>query len=350
MILVTGATGFVGSSLVRLLLAGGEEIRVLVRPESDRRNLVGLDVEIIEGDLLKPSTLKPAVVGCKGLYHVAADYRLWTRHPKQMFEANVGGSIAILKAAADAGVKRMVYTSSVATLGINNNGISDEQSPVSYANMIGVYKQSKFKAEELVLELINDDGLPVVIVNPSTPIGPRDIKPTPTGRMIVEAAAGRIPAYVDTGLNIAHVDDVAMGHILAYEKGQIGESYILGGTDMELSEILAQISRFVGRKPPTIKIPHNVVLPFAYLAEAWTLMTGEVIRLWWLMGLKCQKRKCSFPRLKLNAIWAIVRDLREMPLMTLLGGLGRRAIFSQEGQFPLLIQFPKVNNLQVQIR
>ena len=211
MIIVTGATGFVGSSLIRLLLAGGEEVRVLVRAGSDRRNLVGLDVEIAEGDLLKPETLKPAVAGCQGLYHVAADYRLWTRNPKQMFEANVDGSLAILRAAGDAGIERMVYTSSVATLGLIKNGVSDEQSPVSYADMIGVYKQSKFKAEEAVRKLINDDGLPVVIVNPSTPIGPRDIKPTPTGRMIVEAAAGRMPAFVDTGLNIAHVDDVAAG-------------------------------------------------------------------------------------------------------------------------------------------
>jgi dihydroflavonol-4-reductase len=302
MILVTGSTGFVGSSLVRLLLAGGEEVRVLVRADSDRRNLVGLDVEIIEGDLLKPETLKPAVVGCQGLYHVAADYRLWTRHPKQMFEANVGGSIAILKVAADAGVKRMVYTSSVATLGIDNNDVSDEQSPVSYGNMIGVYKQSKFKAEEAVRELISIDGLPVVIVNPSTPIGPRDIKPTPTGRMIVEAVAGRMPAFVDTGLNIVHVDDVAAGHILAYEKGQIGERYILGGTDMELLDILTHIAHFMGRKPPTIKIPHNVILPIAYLAEAWTLLTGGDTPFVVVDSVKMAKKKMFFSSAKAQQV------------------------------------------------
>jgi dihydroflavonol-4-reductase len=298
MIIVTGATGFVGSSLIRLLLTGGEEVRVLVRATSDLQNLVGLDVEIIEGDLLNPETLKPAVAGCQGLYHVAADYRLWTRNPKQMFEANVDGSLAIFRAAGDAGVKRMIYTSSVATLGIVKNGVSDEQSPVSYANMLGVYKQSKFKAEEAVQKLINDDGLPIVIVNPSTPIGPRDIKPTPTGRMIVEAAAGRMPAFVDTGLNIVHVDDVAAGHILAYEKGQIGERYILGGTDMELSEILVHIARLLGRKPPTIRIPHNVILPIAYLAETWTRMTGGDNPFVVVDGVNMAKKKMFFSSAK----------------------------------------------------
>ena len=298
MILVTGATGFVGSSLVRLLLARGETVRVLARPGSDRQNLAGLDVDVAEGDLLKPETLKAAVAGCQGLYHVAADYRLWTRNPDQMFEANVEGSKAIIRAAADAGVGRMVYTSSVATLGIIKGGVAGEQTPVSYADMIGVYKQSKFKAEEAVKRLIDDEGAPVVIVNPSTPIGPRDIKPTPTGRMIVEAAAGRMPAFVDTGLNIAHVDDVAAGHILAFDKGQIGERYILGGTDMELSEILAHIAHFMNRKPPTIKIPHNAILPIAYLAEAWTRLTGGDVPFVVVDGVKMAKKKMFFSSAK----------------------------------------------------
>lgn len=298
MILVTGATGFVGSSLVRLLLARGEVVRVLVRPGSDRRNLTGLDVDIAEGDLLKPETLKAPVAGCQGLYHVAADYRLWTRNPDQMFEANVDGSQAIIRAAADAGVWRMVYTSSVAVLGIIKGGVADEQTPVSYGDMIGVYKQSKFKAEEAVQKLIDDEGAPVVIVNPSTPIGPRDIKPTPTGRMIVEAAAGRMPAFVDTGLNIAHVDDVAAGHILAFDKGQIGERYILGGTDMELSEILAHIAHLMKRKPPTLKIPHNAILPIAYLAEAWTRITGGDDPFVLVDGVKMAKKKMFFSSAK----------------------------------------------------
>ncbi len=298
MILVTGATGFVGSSLVRLLLARGEVVRVLVRPGSDRRNLTGLDVDIAEGDLLKPETLKAAVAGCQGLYHVAADYRLWTRNPDQMFEANVDGSQAIIRAAADAGVWRMVYTSSVAVMGIIKGGVADEQTPVSCRDMIGVYKQSKFKAEEAVQKLIDDEGAPVVIVNPSTPIGPRDIKPTPTGRMIVEAAAGRMPAFVDTGLNIAHVDDVAAGHILAFDKGQIGERYILGGSNMELSEILSHIADLMNRKPPTLKIPHNAILPIAYIAEAWTRISGGGDPFVLVDGVKMAKKKMFFSSAK----------------------------------------------------
>lgn len=298
MILVTGATGFVGSALVRLLLQRGEMVRVLARVGSDRRNLTGLQVEIVEGDLLKPESLKPAVRGCTGLYHVAADYRLWTREPAKMFEANVDGSQAIIRAAAEAGVERIVYTSSVATLGIVKDGVADEQTPVSFTDMIGVYKQSKYRAEEAVQQLIVDEGAPVVIVNPSTPIGPRDIKPTPTGRMIVEAAAGRMPAFVDTGLNIAHVDDVAAGHILAFDKGVVGERYILGGTDMTLSEILAHIAGLVGRKPPRIKIPHNAILPVAYLSEAWTRLTGGDTPFVVVDGIKMAKKKMYFSSAK----------------------------------------------------
>ncbi len=298
MILVTGATGFVGSALVRLLLQRGEAVRVMVRADSDRRNLDGLEVEIVEGDLLKPETLKPAVQGCSGLYHVAADYRLWTRDPAKMFEANVGGSQAIIRAATQAGVPRIVYTSSVATLGIVKGGVADEDTPVSYADMIGVYKQSKYRAEEAVQRLVTDEGAPAVIVNPSTPIGPRDIKPTPTGRMIVEAAAGRMPAFVDTGLNIAHVDDVAAGHILAFDKGQVGGRYILGGTDMELSQILAHIAEMTSRKPPRIKIPHNAILPIGYLSEAWTRLTGGDTPFVVVDGIKMAKKKMYFSSAK----------------------------------------------------
>lgn len=292
--LVTGATGFVGSSLVRLLLERGDAVRVLARPGSDRQNLAGLDVQIVEGDLLEPAGLHKAVKGCTGLYHAAADYRLWTREPEKMFAANIDGSRAIIQAAMDAGVDRIVYTSSVATLGNVKGGVANEETPVTYSDMIGVYKQSKFKAEQAVQTLIDTQGAPVVIVNPSTPIGPRDVKPTPTGRMIVEAAAGRMPAFVDTGLNIAHVDDVAAGHLLAFEKGTVGQRYILGGTDMTLSQILTHIANRMGRKPPRVKIPHNAILPIAYMAETWTRLTGGETPFVVVDGVKMAKKKMYF--------------------------------------------------------
>ncbi len=274
-VLVTGATGFVGSAVVRRLLARGDDVCVLVRSASRRGNLEGLGVEVVTGDLLQPESLIKPTKGIDALFHVAADYRLWTRDPAAMFRANVDGSVAILRAAAEAGAKRMVYTSSVATLGINKDGTpANENTPVSYADMIGPYKQSKFKAEEAVSTLVRDENLPIVIVNPSTPIGPRDIKPTPTGKIIVDAAAGKMPAFVDTGLNVAHVDDVANGHLLAFDKGEIGERYILGGQDMTLEEILAEVARLTGRKAPTVKLPHNLIMPIAYISEAWTRLTG----------------------------------------------------------------------------
>ena len=298
MILVTGATGFVGSAIVRLLLARGEGVRALARPGSDRSNLAGLDVETAEGDLLDPASLEQAVKGCAGLYHVAADYRLWTRHPEQMMAANIEGSRVILRAAAASGVRRIVYTSSVATLGIVKGGDGDEDTPVSIDNMIGVYKRSKYWAEEAVRELIVEEGVPAVIVNPSTPIGPRDIKPTPTGRMIVEAASGRMPAFVDTGLNIVHVDDVAAGHLLAYDKGAIGERYVLGGENMELSEILAEIARITNRKAPTLKIPHNLILPLGYIAETWTRLSGGTEPFVTVDGVKMARKKMFFSSAK----------------------------------------------------
>lgn len=274
MILVTGASGFVGSAVVRALLARGETVRVLVRRSSARRNVAGLDVEIVEGDLLDPATLPAAVAGCKGVFHVAADYRLWTRDPDAMFRANVAGSRAIVEAAVAAGVKRIVYTSSVAVLGNVPGGVADEETPVVYADMIGVYKQSKFRAEEAVRELIARAGAGVVIVNPSTPIGPRDVKPTPTGRMIVEAASGKMPAYVDTGLNVVHVDDVAAGHLLAYDKGVVGQRYVLGGENLSLKQILDEIASLTGHRPPKLRLPHNLILPIAAGAELWARLTG----------------------------------------------------------------------------
>jgi len=294
MILVTGATGFVGSAVVRLLLDKGEAVRVLARPGSDRRNLAGMEIDIAEGDLLQPETLSAAVRGCDGLYHVAADYRLWTREPAQMLKANVDGTRAILRAAADAGVTRMVYTSSVATLGIVPGGSGDERTPVCLDDMIGIYKRSKFLAEEAVRDLIDRHHLPVVIVNPSTPVGPGDIKPTPTGRMIVEAASGRMPAYVDTGLNIVHVDDVAQGHWLAYQKGVIGDRYILGGENLNLVDILSEIAKLTGHRAPGVKIPHNLLMPFGYMAEAWCRLRGGSDPFVTVDGIRMAKKRMFF--------------------------------------------------------
>lgn len=274
--LVTGATGFVGSAVARQLLKDGHQVRVLIRPHSDRRNLEGLAVEIIHGDLTERKSLDRALKGCKILFHVAADYRLWVRNPQDIYQNNVTGTRNILLAAADAGVDRIVYTSSVATLGlIADKTPADEETPVTLIDMIGHYKRSKFLAEAAVRELYETQGLPVIIVNPSTPIGPRDIKPTPTGRMIVDAAAGRMPAYVDTGLNFVGVDDVAIGHQLALERGRLGERYILGGENMTLQNILTEIAAITGRRAPRFRLPHHAVLPIAYLAEAWARLTNS---------------------------------------------------------------------------
>lgn len=268
--LVTGATGFVGSAVARLLLARGHDVRVLARKGGDRRNLEDLKIEIAEGDLNDRASLDRAARGCTALFHVAADYRLWAPRPQEMIATNVQGSRNIVLAAAEAGVDRMVYTSSVAVLAKNPDGTpADEDTPVSVMDMIGAYKTSKFLAEEEVRKLIGEMKLNCVIVNPSTPIGPRDVKPTPTGRVVVEAASGRMPAFVDTGLNIAHVDDVAEGHLLAFDKGRVGERYILGGENLALREILAVIAGTVGRRPPKVSLPHDLILPFAYMAEMW---------------------------------------------------------------------------------
>jgi len=273
--LITGASGFVGAALARQLLQAGHELRALVRPTSEQANLAGLELEIVTGDLRDEDSLRRALRGCQVLFHVAADYRLWTRRPQELYASNVEGSRNIMRAALDAGVERIVYTSSVATLGLHADGRpATEETPVSIDNMIGHYKRSKFLAEQAVQTLIREQGLPAVIVNPSTPIGPRDIKPTPTGRIIVDAASGRIPAYVDTGLNIAHVDDVARGHLLAFERGEIGERYILGGEDMSLRAILEAIAHLSGRRPPRIRLNQTVVMPIAWLSECWATLTN----------------------------------------------------------------------------
>ena len=299
MIFITGATGFVGSSVLRKLIARGLDVRALVRPSSDRRNLDGLDVEVVEGDLQDPDSLKPALRGCTGLFHVAADYRLWAPKPEGMFKANVDGTRTLMLAAFEAGVERIVYTSSVAVLGaVPGEGAADEDTPVQFTDMIGPYKQSKFLAEAEVRELVESQGLPVVIVNPSTPIGPRDIKPTPTGRMIVEAALGRMPAYVDTGLNVVHVDDVAEGHMLAFDKGDVGKRYILGGENLSLKEILGTIAEITGGRPPRLKIPHNLIMPFALVAETWARLSGGAEPFATTDGLKMAKKKMFFTHQK----------------------------------------------------
>jgi len=293
--LITGASGFVGSAVLRQLILAGHSVRALLRPGSDRRNLSGLPVEIVNGDLTDRSSLDRALVGCSALFHVAADYRLWVPQSREIYETNVTGTCNIMLAAANAGVKRIVYTSSVATLGLTPDGSpSDENTPVSLADMIGHYKRSKFLAEAEVKRLVNEQGLPVVIVNPSTPIGPRDIKPTPTGRMIVDAASGRMPAYVDTGLNLVHVDDVAIGHLLAFERGTIGERYILGFRNMTLKEILCELAAITGQKPPRVCLPHNLVLPVACMAEFWARLTGGNEPRVTLNGVRLAKKRMFF--------------------------------------------------------
>jgi dihydroflavonol-4-reductase len=291
---ITGATGFVGAAVARVLIGQGHRLRALTRPHNDRRNLEGLALELVEGDLAKPETYRNALKGCQALFHVAADYRIWVPDPAAMNRINVDGTHALMTAALEAGVERIIYTSSVATLGINKDGTpSDENTPVSFADMIGAYKQSKYLAEEEVRRLVAHHKLPAVIVNPSTPIGPRDIKPTPTGRIITDAVKGLMPAYIDTGLNIAHVEDVAMGHWLAYQKGRIGERYILGGENLTLGEILTIIARQVGREPPTVKLPRRALFPLAYLAEAYARLSGKE-PLITCDGLRMAKKKMFF--------------------------------------------------------
>jgi dihydroflavonol-4-reductase len=296
--LVTGATGFIGSAVTRALLARGESVRVMARAGGDRRNLEGLKVEIVEGDLRDSAARRKAVRGATSLYHVAADYRLWTRDPAVMFAINVEATEGLLRDASDAGVSRMVYTSSVATLGLFADGRdADEITPVSAADMIGPYKRSKFDAEQRVRALAAA-GLPIVIVNPTAPVGPRDVKPTPTGRTIVEAAAGRMPAFVDTGLNIVHVDDVARGHLLAHDKGVIGERYILGAENLTLQQILARVAALMNRRPPTMQIPNAAVMPIAYAAEffARVFNTGEPFVT--VDGLKLARKRMFFSSAK----------------------------------------------------
>jgi dihydroflavonol-4-reductase len=274
-VFVTGATGFIGASLVRELLKDGCEVRVLVRSGSDRRNLQGLDLEIHEGNLGDAEGLKKGLHGCDQLFHAAADYRLWTRRPAEMYESNVGGTRNILSAALHAGVSRVVYTSSVGTLGNPGDGKpGTESAPVSLSDMVGHYKKSKFLAEREAEQFIAR-GLPLVIVNPSTPVGPLDIKPTPTGKIIVDFLNGQMPAYLDTGLNIIDVEDCARGHILAAQRGAIGEKYILGNENLTLQQIFALLAEITGLPAPRVRLPYAPILAAAYVNEALSWCTGK---------------------------------------------------------------------------
>jgi dihydroflavonol-4-reductase len=291
--LVTGATGFVGSAVARALVAAGWQVRALVRAGSDHRNLQQLPVDMVAGDLADDASLDRALADCQALFHLAADYRLGALEPQQLYRTNVDGTRSILDAARRATVSRVVYTSSVATIGLPADGSpGTEKTPVALADMIGHYKRSKYLAEQLACSA-PQTGTSVVIVNPSTPIGPGDVKPTPTGRIVLDAACGRMPAYLDTGLNIVHVDDVAAGHLLAFHRGRAGERYILGGQDMMLRDILAAIALLVGRKAPRIRLPHAAVLPLAYAAEAFARITGRTTRIT-LEGVRMARKRMFF--------------------------------------------------------
>jgi dihydroflavonol-4-reductase len=257
---VTGATGFVGSHVAGVLAEQGADLRLLVRSSSDLRNIQELKAERVTGDLRDATSLKKAVTGCEVVFHVAADYRLWVRDPDEMYRSNVEGTRAILEAAREGGVRRVVYTSSVATMGFTSNGhLADENSPVSLANMIGPYKRSKFMAEEVAIQA-GKSGMDVVVVNPTTPVGERDIKPTPTGRIVVDFLKKKFPAYVDTGLNLVDVAECARGHVAALEKGRSGERYILGGENLTLKQILDKLAAITGLPSPKIKVPYAVAL------------------------------------------------------------------------------------------
>jgi len=277
-VFVTGSTGFVGSHVAKVLAQQGADLRLLVRKSSNLNNLAGMEapasMATITGDLLDPESLRPGIRGCDFVCHVAADYRLWVRDPKQMYAANVDGTRELLRIAREEGVRRVIYTSSVATMGFKSDGtIVDENTPVSFADMVGHYKRSKFLAEQEALKAAYD-GQEVMILNPTTPIGPGDIKPTPTGRIVVDFLNKKFPAYVDTGLNLVDVEEVARTHVCAIEKGTPGERYILGGENLTLKQILDKMSAITGLPSPTTKVPHAVAMAFAFFDET---ITGRIL-------------------------------------------------------------------------
>jgi dihydroflavonol-4-reductase len=269
--LVTGATGFVGWHVARLLLERGHQVRALVRSGSRLRDLDGVDA--VEGDLRDSDSLARAATGCGLVFHVAADYRLWVRDPADMERSNVGGTRNLLEAARQAGVERVVYTSTVGCIGIPPSGIGNEGSPVSIEDMSGPYKRTKFQAEQVALEFARS-GFPVVIVNPTAPVGDHDVKPTPTGKIIVDFAKGAMPAYLDTGLNFVDVRDTALGHVLAAEKGKTGERYILGCENLTLEQLFQRLEKITGRPAPKTQIPYAVAYAAGIVTTAWAAITG----------------------------------------------------------------------------
>lgn len=291
--LVTGATGFVGAAVVRALVQTGIDVRVLVRPNSDLQNLDGLPVERVSGDLRDPVSLRRALTGCRHLYHVAAHYALWAKDPSIFYDINVTGTRNLLEAARDVGVDRTVYCSTIGTIGLPPGGeLGTEETLVSLEQMAGHYKRSKYLAEQEVHKLAKE-GLSVVIVNPSAPVGERDVKPTPTGQIVVDFMKGRMPAYIETGINIIDVDDVATGHLLAMEKGRQGERYILGSKNLLLCEVFEILGTLTGVKAPALKLPRGVVLPFAYLNHWIANLTGMSPRIP-LEGVKMAKYKMHY--------------------------------------------------------
>lgn len=298
LVLVTGAAGFVGAAVARAALAEGYAVRALVRAGSPRRNLVGLDAEVAEGDMRDPAAVGRALAGARFLLHVAADYRLWARDPGEIVRNNVDGTQAVMRAALAAGVERIVVTSSVATLRVGPATVAaTEDAPLAEHDAIGAYKRSKVAAERLVERMVAQDGLPAVIVNPSTPVGARDVRPTPTGRIIVEAARGRMPAFVETGLNVADVEDVAHGHLLALAHGRVGERYILGGQNVMLRDLLGGIAQLVGRVPPRLRLPAPPLMPLAHVAEAVARLSGREPFLT-VDGLKMARNRMFFSSAK----------------------------------------------------
>ena len=274
-VLVTGVSGFVGSAVARACAGRGWRVRGLVRGSSSRANLADFPGEIVEGDLRDARAVGRAMAGATALFHVAADYRLWAPDPEEIVRNNRETTRIVMDAALEAHVPRVVYTSSVATLLPRDDAPSDETRAARPDEVVGAYKRSKVMAERLVEAMVVGRGLPAVIVNPSTPIGPRDVRPTPTGRIVVEAASGRMPAFVDSGLNLVHVDDVAAGHLAAFDHGHVGERYVLGGEDVMLGDMLGEIAALTGRKPPTVKLPRGPLFPLAWANEQMARVTGK---------------------------------------------------------------------------